>query len=215
MEVDTPITPTAYLRTLRALISSGRDQAALDYAARVWPTIAGQLTAEQLDIASGLLEGAESALALAEWEAAQRSAGAKPADFEDRATSQECPDPRHMPDPPPDTRIGYRVPNGAAEFFETLARQLPGEVGASFRQAIFDQETSRVRARRARESLIQETQALRSKRVSSSALLELLSTHRLMDEFLGPFYRYLIEREELTWALLPDNWERMESQLLT
>ena len=73
MELDTPITPTAYLSTLRTLISSGRDEAALDYAARVWPTIAGQLTAEQLDIASGLLEGAESALALAEWEAAQRS----------------------------------------------------------------------------------------------------------------------------------------------
>jgi hypothetical protein len=73
MELDTPTTPTAYLRTLRSLISSGRDQAALDYAARAWPTIAEQLTAEQLDLASGLLEGADSALALAEWEAAQHT----------------------------------------------------------------------------------------------------------------------------------------------
>jgi hypothetical protein len=58
-----------YLNRVRQLIAAGDDRAALEYSAQVWPVVAAYLTAEELDIASGLLEGAESALALAEWEA--------------------------------------------------------------------------------------------------------------------------------------------------
>src|SRR4051794_6062 len=88
MTSDHLITPAEYLARLRMLIGSGDDLAALAYSSRVWSLVAGQLTAHELDVASGLLEGAESAVALAEWEAAQgQDSGAPRASSSDPATS--------------------------------------------------------------------------------------------------------------------------------
>ena len=62
--------PAEFFAHLRALIAAGRDLDALEYASLVWPTVAPNLTAAELAVASGLLEGAEMAVDLAERDAA-------------------------------------------------------------------------------------------------------------------------------------------------
>jgi hypothetical protein len=65
----TPV-PAEFLPHLRALIAAGRDLEALEYASLLWPAVAPHLTAAELDVASGLLEGAEMAVDLAQRDAA-------------------------------------------------------------------------------------------------------------------------------------------------
>jgi hypothetical protein len=68
MDAEPTISAAAYLSQLRAFIAAGDDRQALEYSARVWMAVAPHLTAAELAVASGLLEGAETALELVERE---------------------------------------------------------------------------------------------------------------------------------------------------
>ena len=70
------MTPAQYIRQLTALVVSGDDRAAVALSARWWPTLAPMLSAEELELVSGLMEGAESALELVEAE--QTTFGVEP-----------------------------------------------------------------------------------------------------------------------------------------
>jgi hypothetical protein len=70
MNLERTTLPADFLAHLRALIAAGCDLDALEYASLVWRTVTPQLTAAELDVASGLLEGAEMAVDLAERDAA-------------------------------------------------------------------------------------------------------------------------------------------------
>ena len=58
------MTPDRYLEGLRRLIAEGRDQDALDFAARFQRTVEPPLSAGQLDRVGGMLEGSSMAIAM-------------------------------------------------------------------------------------------------------------------------------------------------------
>jgi hypothetical protein len=58
------MTPTQYIEQLTALVASGQEKAALDLASRFWPTVSPQLSGEELEFVSGLMESAETALGM-------------------------------------------------------------------------------------------------------------------------------------------------------
>jgi hypothetical protein len=61
-----PMTPREYLAKLNALIGAGRDEDALELAARVGPDVTPKLTDEQFFRVSSMLEGAELAVSTGE-----------------------------------------------------------------------------------------------------------------------------------------------------
>ncbi len=58
------MTRDEYLERLGQLITEGRDQDSLDFAARCQPTLQPPLTAEQLDRVGGALEGSAMAVSM-------------------------------------------------------------------------------------------------------------------------------------------------------
>jgi hypothetical protein len=69
------MTPEHYVKQVTHLLEAGEDQAALDFAAQMEPTVQPRLSAEQVDLVGGLLEGAILAVQLAQAERARESAG--------------------------------------------------------------------------------------------------------------------------------------------
>ena len=58
------MTPKQYLAQLRELISAGRDQEALDFAAQYHVRMRPQMSAEEVDLVAGALEGAAMAVTM-------------------------------------------------------------------------------------------------------------------------------------------------------
>jgi hypothetical protein len=70
------MTPDEFVEQVGRLIESGRDQDALDLAARVGPSVKSALSFDQIDRISGLLEGAAMAADMSRATAAQGESGA-------------------------------------------------------------------------------------------------------------------------------------------
>ena len=68
------MTPDEYIGQLGDLVAAGRDQEALDLAARRESEVSPPLSAEQIDRVGGLLESAITALQLREWEPVSQAA---------------------------------------------------------------------------------------------------------------------------------------------
>jgi hypothetical protein len=65
MDSSVPMTAGQFVQRLVDLVSAGDDQVAIDLSARLWPAFAPQLSDQELELVSSLLEGAESAVELA------------------------------------------------------------------------------------------------------------------------------------------------------
>lgn len=66
------MTPDVYVARVIELITTGRDQEALDFADRIEPTVSPPLSIAQIELVGGVLEGAITAVRLVEWEAKAR-----------------------------------------------------------------------------------------------------------------------------------------------
>ena len=60
------MTPQQFIDQLTDLIVAGRDQEALNLSEQMWPRLAPQLSSQQIDLISGLMEGAETAVSARE-----------------------------------------------------------------------------------------------------------------------------------------------------
>jgi hypothetical protein len=71
------MTPEGLISELAALVVAHRDREALDLASRLLPTMAPSMTSEQITRVADLMHGAEMAVDLEEWDAANRQAEAE------------------------------------------------------------------------------------------------------------------------------------------
>jgi hypothetical protein len=58
------MTPTDYIKQLKQFIGAGRDEDALEFAARFETDVTPPLSAEQFDLVCGMMEGAELAVSI-------------------------------------------------------------------------------------------------------------------------------------------------------
>jgi hypothetical protein len=63
------MTPEGYIERLGSLIASGQDAVALEFSRRAGPSILPLLSTEQSELIAGLLESAQMAVDLDQWDA--------------------------------------------------------------------------------------------------------------------------------------------------